>query len=226
LGALPRRFFCMAVLACVAAGCGGPGPANVDEVRTLAEGALRYRYLSPPNPHSTAMLLHDAGRDEAVWTGFAEQLAAQGFRVLAPSTPAWSADGLATLKLLEGLWAEAPEGTTVLIGEGAGAALALALAERRPGVAALVLLSPASAEGELDPLGKMTDFSGCPVLLMAGEADVHAAGLAMQLKAAAPAFCELQLYEGGAHGADLFAARPQSMTQVTDWLKLILGHPS
>jgi pimeloyl-ACP methyl ester carboxylesterase len=230
--AAPRFAFlalCLASLLLAACGAGKRGAEEAGVYTAPSGVALGYRALLPPEGVSTGrqvLLLHRRAADAGVWEGFAQQLATLGYTVLAPTLPPDVAPG-AALEALRGFWREqegrAPGAACAVIGEAEGAVLALELAATEARVGAAVLLSPVMKLGEWDALNRMRGFEQCPVLLVAAENDTGGATTAMQLKDAAPAFCELALYPGTAKGADLFAIRPAAMTQVSDWLALILG---
>jgi len=206
-----------------------------DERRTYTApsgASLPYRLLRPAGAAlkgRQVLLLHRQGADASVWEGFGEQLAGLGYTVLLPNLPPDGAPET-TLDTVRGLWRacppELPGAFHAVIGEGDATIVALELAASEENVGAAVLLSPVLKSGKLDALDRMHAFEHCPVLLMAAENDTGASTAAMQLKDAAPAFCELALYPGTARGADLFAIRPSAMTQVSDWLELILGKQS
>jgi len=62
----------------------------------------------------------------------------------------------------------------------------------------------------------------CPALLVATEGDAYSALSASTLKQAAPVFAELRTWPGASHGVDLFAAHPESMHFILQWLRSIL----
>ncbi len=229
---VPRLLF-QCTLMLLVAGCVASRPP-AEEVRTFTSGSppvnFTYQYLRPETSVDTSrqvLLLHRARADAKQWDGFTQHLASLGYTVLVPSLPL--ADTPATtLALLGDFWRAAGPSQDdparhVVMGEVEGALLALEFASAQSSIGAAVLLSPAMKTGDLDALERMKGFDRCPVLLVAAENDTATSTAAMQLKEAAPAFCELALYPGNTRGTDLFAIRTAAMTQVTDWLELILG---
>ncbi len=212
----------MALLAVLLVGCGPRGVAAPVPHSLPLPGGTTLPYHEQGTGDRIALLMHRAGAGPEVWEGFAQQLAGRGFRVLTPQLPG----GNASLPAARALWKHANPGDDprhIVVGEEAGALLALELAATEPGAGALVLLSPPLKADGLEALARMRGFEQCPVLLMAAEDDMASATATLQLKEAAPAFCEIQLYPGASSGADLFAIRPASMLHIFDWLNLILG---
>jgi pimeloyl-ACP methyl ester carboxylesterase len=225
---------CLLLVAALLSACGGAkGSGDERHTYTSPSGAsVAYRLLLPAAQVRTGrqvLLLHRKGADASVWDGFGEQLAGLGYTVLMPTLPAEGGPET-VLEMARGLWREsAPERSGAfhaVIGEGDASLVALEIAASEATIGATVLLSPMMKAGKFDALDRMRAFEQCPVLLVAAENDTGASTTAMQLKDAAPAFCELALYPGTARGADLFAIRPAAMTQVSDWLELILGKQS
>lgn len=201
-------------------GCGHPA-APTEEWQSLGQTAIRY-LVAPRNPAAPqrprVLLLADAARGPEVWEGFRQQLAAAGHEVVVVDAQASPAKE--TPPLLQPLCEV--EGGCALIGEGTGAFVALGIAAASPQARALVMLSAPLTAAGINGIDTMRGFNNCPVLLMATEDDLAASTAALQYKDAAPAFCEIQLYPGNAHGADIFALRPNAILSITDWLRLIL----
>jgi dienelactone hydrolase len=220
IGAAPRLFLlCLCLLA---AACGG-GKAEAPGPWQELGDSLRYRTLPRAQAaprRAQVLLLHGAGRGPEVWAGFAEQLAAAGHEVCVLDLPQQPTAGLAQ-RLRPLLSADAPP-LCAVIGEGMGALTALEITTADDRIGAAVLLSPPLQGGGVDGLAMMRAFDKCPVLLVATEDDLSAATAALQYKDTAPAFCEVQLYPGNAHGTDIFALKPTAMLMIGDWLRLIL----
>ncbi|MCK5861025.1 MAG: alpha/beta fold hydrolase [Candidatus Hydrogenedentes bacterium] len=109
----------------------------------------------------------------------------------------------------------------VIAGEGLGAALALHYALEDSDIQGVVMVSPG-----LDLLGIPTEeaikqLDDCPTLLCASEGDSYAATSASALNQSAPVYSELRIWSGTAHGVDLFAAHPESIVFVAQWLRTI-----
>lgn len=113
-------------------------------------------------------------------------------------------------------------GRMAVVGEDAGAALALLFAGEAPGVQAAVLLSPSLGEGGANLQSAMRTLGETPVLLIAGEGDAHAAASVAALKRAAPGFSELRVYPGAGHGLDLFETSRSAGDLTLDWLATVL----
>jgi len=62
----------------------------------------------------------------------------------------------------------------------------------------------------------------CPVLLVTCDNEAYSASSATTLKAAAPAYSEIQHYTCASLGTDLFVFHPNAMNQVIDWLRPII----
>ncbi len=109
-----------------------------------------------------------------------------------------------------------------VIGEGLGANLALHYALAAPDIQAVVMISPGLEYNGVGTENEIKRLTDCPVLLVATEGDAYGAMSAAALKAAAPVFAELRTWPGAAHGADIFAAHPESMQYILQWLGHIL----
>ncbi|MFM1919819.1 MAG: hypothetical protein RLZZ303_1453 [Candidatus Hydrogenedentota bacterium] len=220
----PRLVF----LALLINGCGGPGDTiRVSEsVLELGGHAVSVKLAEPAPGRANdvgVLLLHREGESHVVWDGFIQHLANLGYTVAAPTLPQ-EFTLTQSRALFSAILRKHFAGRRVAaVGEGRGAALAVAWGMGVPEVDALVLMSPALSEREVDTLALMREFTHCPVFLVASDGDARSATAAMQLKDAAPAFCEIQLYPGSALGSDLFGFRPQTMTTLTDWLAQILA---
>lgn len=225
------------VLALTACSPGGP-PSQSELVLTTADGVKVTATLHRPPAASTTggpppglILAHRHGGDRQIWEGFAAFARGLGYLSVAVDLQnhggesdnwrgAFAALAAAKTALLE--HGADPENLAVL-GEELGASLALFYALDEPAMQAVVMLSPGLELRGMDAGAAIRRLKDCPVLILSARNDAYAASSAAALKAAAPVFAEAQSYSGAAQGADLFAAHGGAMSQVTQWLKSIIG---
>ncbi len=235
------------VLALFLAGCGSkPATRETLTLRAADGAALAADVYLPEAPSPPALILaHRFGGDRSVWGGFPEFMRRAGYMVIVPDLRGHGGSATAPFGSPEAA-AKGPGGWTAALadlnaarkallekgaspdnlavaGEELGAALALLYARREPSMQAVILLSPGMNQHGLDSESAIRELDDCPVLLAVAQNDAYADTSAAALKAAAPAFAELQRYSGAAHGADLFAAHPDAMGQVLEWLRPIIG---
>ncbi len=109
-----------------------------------------------------------------------------------------------------------------IIGEEKTAVHVLQYALQRPEVPAIVLLSPVTTEQGIDLSQTIVEYGNRACLIMAAEGDAYAAAVAHAIKKNAVGFCELRIYTGAAHGADLFYTSQQALEQLFLWLSQVL----
>lgn len=230
----------VAVLLClILAACSPGGPPPREElILTTADGARVAATLHRPVAASISggrppglILAHRHGGDRQIWEGFAAFSRGLGYlsvavdlQGLGGEADAWRG-ALAALAAAKAALLEHgadPENLAVL-GEELGASLALLYALNEPAMQAVVMLSPGLELRGIDAEAAMRRLRDCPVLILSAQNDAYAASSAAALKAAAPVFAEAQSYSGAAQGADLFAAHGGAMSQVTQWLKSVIG---
>ena len=106
----------------------------------------------------------------------------------------------------------------VIAGEGLGAALALHYALEDPQIQGVIMVSPGLELQGVATEEAMKRLDDCPSLLFASEGDAYAATSAAALNQVAPVYSELRSWSGGAHGVDLFAAHPEAIEFMLQWL--------
>ena len=195
-------------------------------------------------PPPGVLLLHRYGGSRAVWEGFARTAQQSGFMVLSVDlrghgdSRARGGETIHYAQLSEEAMRasivdiEAARNTLVelgahpdnlaVAGEGLGANLALQYALLTPKMQALVMVSPGLIYQGVGTEKEIQQLKDCPSLLIVGEGDTYAAMSARTLKAAAPVYAELRTWPGAAHGTDIFAAHPEAMHYVLQWLTRIL----
>ena len=233
------------LLLLAAAGCGrGASPMETRDVtlhtpdgKTLAGTLFVPEAKEPPG----LVLVHGAGRDRSVWSGFAERACRDGFLCLAFDLRGHgcSAGGphghreytqADWLKILADLGvacrtlvaAGADARNLALAGEGLGANLVLLHARGNTAVQAVALLSPGLEYSGIRAAPALARLREVPVLILAAENDAYGARSASALEQTVPGFCQMHLYDGAAHGADLLAASDHAGRQILDWLADIL----
>ena len=109
-----------------------------------------------------------------------------------------------------------------VVGEELGASLALKHVLADPSMQAVVMLSPGLDLFGLNVEDDIRRLKDCPILIVTSENEAYSASSSATLKAAAPAYSEIQHYTGASLGTDLFAFHPNAMNQVVDWLRPII----
>ncbi len=182
-------------------------------------------------PHPGVVLLHMLGDNRLVWqqTGFSQELQQNGIASLAVDMRGHGETGsdqdwaLAELDLqnVVNYLRQRPEigSVTAVVGASIGSNLALITAANMPDIQTAVLLSPG-----LDYRGVTTDdrlegYGERPLLIIASASDTYAAQSSQTLHDLALGDGELIVYDGSAHGTNIFAARPELSQTIIDWLK-------
>jgi len=241
------RILLIAVVSALLAGCGKArwpeAQAITLEGRTgLPLAATLHRPLNPTPPG--LLLLHGYGASQQIWDGFAERACHEGYMVMTLDLPghgnsAWPPDRHSLDTLSAEDWLAMRHDIALardrLVSEGAdaanlgvvgallGANLALQYAHLDTSIEAVVLLSPRLEDRGVSTEAVMAAFAERPVLFLAGQRDTQGAIAANALKALAPGHSEIRFYESSVQGADLFAAHPNSMDQILEWLSAIIG---
>ncbi|OQC02219.1 MAG: Alpha/beta hydrolase family protein [Candidatus Hydrogenedentes bacterium ADurb.Bin101] len=190
------------------------------------------------------ILVHRYGGNRAVWEGFARAACHAGLLVVAPDLRGHGESavrdgkplpysGLSEAEILNSLQdIEAAKNhllahgadpqNLALAGEGLGANLALRYTLQAPDIQAVVMISPGLEYNGIETEDAICRLRDCPALLVATEGDAYSALSASTLKQNAPVFAELRTWPGASHGVDLFAAHPESMHFILQWLGSIL----
>ncbi len=235
------RLFTYGVAAAILAFAGGCGPKHTPahEITDLTLKApngitLHASLFQAMDGHPPGILLvADAKRDRHVWDGVAERLRAEQCMALTVELPRgcegfaesdWDQvrDALALAKKTLREHGADPENLAVA-GEGLAASLALHYALQDPGIQAVALISPDVEYRSMETASAMARLKERPLLLMAAEGDAVSAARAASLKTSSKGFCELRMYPGTAHGADLFAVSDHAVEQFLQWVSLTVG---
>ncbi len=220
---------------------------RTDDGLALAATLRRPDRTSPPG----IILVHRYGSSRSSWDGLAETLRQAGymtvafdlrghggsrtggdgkpleFRDVQSGFDGWSA-ALADLRAAGAALVAAganPKDLAVM-GEELGASLALKFALADLSMQAVVMLSPGLDLYGLNVEDDIRRLKDCPVLLVTCDNEAYSASSATTLKAAAPAYSEIQHYACASLGTDLFAFHPNAMNQIADWLRPIIGPAS
>ncbi len=235
------RLLTYGVAAAVLAFAGGCGPSH-SPARTITDMtlkapngiALQLSLFQPADEHPPGLLLvADANRSRHVWDGVAERLRAEHCMALTVQLPEgggnftepdWDRvrDALALGKKALVDHGADPENIAVA-GEGLAASLALHYALQDPGIQAVALISPDAEYRSAETAAAVARLKERPILLMAAEGDAVSAARATFLKTSSKGFCELRMYPGAAHGADLFAVSDNAVEQFLQWTSLTVG---
>lgn len=109
------------------------------------------------------------------------------------------------------------KGGLALLGASYGCSVSLLASQARPGVDALVLLSPGSAYFGVDVTGAARAFPGA-LFAVAAEDDANSARASRALTEAHAGASRLHVYPSGGHGTRLFAPRPDLLGRIVDFL--------
>jgi pimeloyl-ACP methyl ester carboxylesterase len=191
------------------------------------------------------VLVHALGSDRASWSLFASRAQRAGYMCIAIdvrghgdstmhndkrisyrefNTADWMA-ALYDIRAAKAMLLDrgADPDNVAVVGASIGANLALQYAARDPEIQAVVMLSPGLTYKGVDSLDAIRAYGKRPSMLVTAKGDSYSASSCATLKSAAPGFCELREYSGSAHGTDVFAAFPLSVSQVLMWLDSIIG---
>ncbi|MCA9959257.1 MAG: alpha/beta fold hydrolase [Anaerolineales bacterium] len=213
--------------------------AVVDEVVTIpaSDGlALQAVFMRPggDGPFPAVLLLHMLGSERQAWeqAGVMAALVEAGYAVLALDMRGHGATGGKSDWQLaqddvQRVWsylAERPDvaGTeTAVVGASIGANLALITAAAHDDVRTAVLLSPGLDYRGVTTEDALAAYGERPLLIVASEKDTYAANSSRTLHEQAAA-ATLHLYQDAGHGTQMFAAQPDLIPMLLDWLTLYL----
>ena len=197
------------------------GPTDVEI--PMADGlVLRGTFVPGQDPDGSAvLLLHMYGSDRSSWDPFALALAPSGISSLAIDLRGHGATGgnedwaLAQQDTAAAIaWLSSVDGLDPkrigIAGASIGANLALVQAADDPGsVAAAAALSPGLDYFRVEIDGRAEDIGELPLFLAASEQDGYSAESVRTLAAQAQGAPTVAIFEGSAHGTDMFAASPE-----------------
>jgi pimeloyl-ACP methyl ester carboxylesterase len=180
-------------------------------------------------PLPGVLLLHMMSTDRTVWGNFPEELAKACYTVLNVDLRGhgqtggevdWEQAQLDIPQILQALGEMEgvnPESLAIL-GASIGANLALTGGADVPAVRTVVLLSPGLDYAGVTTLDAMERYGERPVLIAVSDQDTYAADSSRQLADAALGEFDLIVYEGTAHGRDMFNSQSGLQQIILDWL--------
>jgi alpha-beta hydrolase superfamily lysophospholipase len=207
------------------------GPTEV-EIPTADGLVLRGTFVPGQDPDGSAvLLLHMYGSDHSSWRPFALALASSGVSSLAIDLRGHGATGgaedwtlaqqdtaaaIAWLRSVDGLDPE----RIGIAGASIGANLALVQAADDPGsVAAAAALSPGLDYFRVAIDGRAEELGDLPLFLAASEQDGYSAETVRTIAAQAPVEPTAAIFDGSAHGTDMFAASPELAEMLVEFLR-------
>jgi len=204
-------------------------PSNVTV--SGAQGLGLKGTYTPAAPAAPAvLLLHMYGTDRRSWSPFTEVLAAAGLASLAIDLRGHGdTGGSEDWDLAQGdveaafEWLRTNPGVdpsrVAIVGASIGANLALVQTASHPGdVAAAALLSPGMDYFRVKIAGLAQETNGVPLFLAAAENDGYSAETVRILAGEAPGDPTLTVFDGAAHGTDMFASHPELADQLIQFL--------
>jgi len=234
-GSRPAALLLTAFLLAPVAVIALPASVAADPVTFHAADGTRLdaSWFPPPRPAPAVLLLHMLTRSHREWDPAIPRLREAGFGVLAldyrghgHSGGTWTT-GLSALQqdVQAALnWLKArPDvlpGRIGIAGSSIGSTLAVIAAGTDSSVRSIALVSPATEYRDLrctPAMRRFADRSGAALLIAAAD-DPYAVRSARSLAAVTPGLRELRVIEGtAAHGARLFAVRPDLPMLLVDW---------
>lgn len=207
----------------------------VEDVIIIGAGELPiHGTLTVPGgagPHPGVVLLHMLGDNRLVWlqTGFSQALQQNGIASLAVDIRGHGETGsdqdwaLAEIDLqnVVNYLSQRPEieSVTAVVGASIGSNMALITAANMPDIQTAVLLSPGLDYRGVTTDDRLEDYGERPLLIIASTGDTYAAQSSQTLHDLALGDAELIVYDGSAHGTNIFAAQPELSQTIIDWLK-------
>ena len=193
-------------------------------------------YGAAVRPAPGVLLVHMRSRDRTSWEPLATRLQAAGYAVLAidlrgygetGGAADWSlaqADVRAALAQLAGL-PGINAGQLVVIGASIGANLGLNACADQPGCTAVVLLSPGLDYRGITAADALARMGARPVLIAASENDDNNPADSVTLDGMAGGDHQLVIYPAAGHGTDMFAAQPDLIDLIAEWLRARIPPP-
>lgn len=215
------------------------GPAEPETIDIPVDGAAvsATYYPSPALSAPSLLLLPQPGSGRAGWTAFARAAQRQGYASLAiglsPSSDSRSTrdfDAADWLELFDTIGAAksallargADPENLAIAGAGVTANLALRYAASAPDMQAVILLSPGLEYDGLAIDETIRAVGKRPVFIAVMDGDAYSHSSSLQLHEWAAGYCELRVYQGAAHGTDMFSTAANVAEQILLWLKPIL----
>lgn len=193
-------------------------------------------YYPSPTPDSPALvLLSPPGAGTDAWAPLALEAQRQGYASLivdlAPRARERArlteSEWLAMFECVRAAAADVVERgadreNIAIGGAGVTANLALRFAELDPSLQAVVMLSPGVEYEDINIEAAIRGIGKRPLFIAVAEGDAYAHSSSLQLHEWATGYCELRVYDGAAHGTDLFSTGANTVEQIVLWLKPIL----
>lgn len=240
----------LALLLTLAGGCTRRGQLHDEPIKLATADGITlaaHQYVPAQENPPGLILVHRAGGDRALWTGFAVRAQQWGYLVIALDLrghgeslggagttldhrkfgdDTWGRMDLDLDAAVQALIALGANPRDLFIaGEGFGANLALRYTLDRRDIQGVVLLSPGTAYHGIESAPLMEQLRTRPALIIWSERDEYAAATAATLQRRAAGHLEARAYPGTAHGADIFTSAPESMGQVLVWLDQMREKP-
>ncbi len=223
-----------------------PEPTSLQLDTPSGPGFAATLYATPTLPAPTCILMTMPGGTREDWDPFVKAALRQGIASVVIDTTPLDQAGKPIKKdvraytdadwnaVVEGVFAAkvaaidhgADPDNLAVGGAGITANLALRAAHNDFNFQATILLSPGLVYSGIATEDTMRAFGNRPVFMAVSEGDAYANSSSRQLKDIAQGFSELRVYDGAAHGTDLFGTSDIVVEQILQWLKPLLFHAS
>jgi dienelactone hydrolase len=182
---------------------------------------LKGTYFSVGRPGPAMLLLHQCNMNRHAWDGLAEDLASNGFNVLAIDFRGFGESGGEKLANAAYAYLTSQKGVdqsrVAVGGASCGVTQSADLATRHPEIKALMLLSGTASDAA------KAYIAGNPSLPVFGAASQGDAGAAKGIQEAVAASKDpksiVKIYPGTEHGVPMFAKNPDLELMIVVWLK-------
>jgi len=202
---------------------------------------LKGSYFSPERRGPAILLLHQCNMDRHAWDGLANDLAANGFHVLAIDYRGYGDSGEhfanpdERRKAMQQKWPGDVDAAYAYLaaqkgvdknriaagGASCGVTQSANLAVRHHEIKALMLLSGMASD---EAKTYITGDPGLPVFGAASEGDTNAAkGIKEAVASSKNAHSVVKIYPGTEHGVPMFAKHPDLEPMIVSWLSTQLG---
>jgi len=237
-------YICFVCISC-SSKAESPSPYSVTLITEDGFSLVATLYVPAAKAPPGIILIHRYGGNRKLWEHIAQILQQRGILVLAldlrghGDSSTRQGESIHYRQLPEDGWNDAlqdvraakkmllekganPDNLAVG-GEGLGAALALHYTLEDPDMQGVIMISPGLESNGIANEAAIKQLTDCPTLLIASEGDAYAATSATALNQAAPVYSELRTWSGGAHGVDVFAAHPEAIEFMLQWLHSIFA---